>query len=117
MTLVHKHYEIARKIIEKSIRRLARLSAVEITRIVFYSAAIAYFLHHLGVICHAFAYSLRFDEFAVLRKIFHTVVHIFFYGENCVLQCFLFDGIVRSRENRRMFKFVYRSAADHFHFA
>lgn len=106
-----------REIIEKGIRRFARLSAVEIARIVFYSAAITYFLHHFGVVSHSFANSLRLDEFAVLRKIFHAVVHVFFYGENSVLQRFLFDGVVRSGKNRRVFKLVYRPSADYFHFA
>ena len=117
MAFVDKQHKIARKIIEQRIRRFARLSAVEIARIIFYSAAITYFLHHFGIVRHAFADTLRLDKLAVVGKIPHAFVHILFDCQHGFAHGALLHRVMRRRKNRDVFEFVDRSAAYRLEFA
>ena len=50
MAFIDKHDEVFREIIQKRKRRFALCATVEISAVIFYTAAITYFAHHLDVV-------------------------------------------------------------------
>ena len=76
MAFVDKHHKILREVIEKSERRFAFLSAVEIAAVVFHAAAITDLPHHFKIVPRAGKKPLRLEQFILFFKRLHFVCHI-----------------------------------------
>ena len=76
VAFVNEKHEILGKKVEKRIRRLPGLSAVKITGIVLYAAAIAHLSYHLDVIAHPFLKSLSFEKLISSLEIVYAFYHI-----------------------------------------
>ena len=76
MALVHETDEFLREKVQQRVRRLPRLSAVEVTGVVLNAGTIPHFPHHLHVVIDALVYALRFDEFAVGAEKLHSLLFV-----------------------------------------
>ena len=78
MTFVDESYEILREIIEKSERRIAGFSAVEIPAVILNAAAIADFAHHFYIVTRALQKPLRLEQFILFFESLHLFAHVRF---------------------------------------
>ena len=105
MAFVDKRDEVLAEKVEQRIRRLPGLSAVEVARIVFDSAAISHFPYHLDVVVDSLVYALRLDEFASLHEVLDSLLLV---EHNAAQNGFLIAAydVLRCREYEGMFEFA-----------
>ena len=94
MGFVHKKQIILWKIIEQRKGTASPRTAGHNAGIVFDSLTHAYFLEHFHIVFGALAYSLRFQQLALLLKPPDPLLHFVFYIANGSVHAFPVDNIV-----------------------
>ena len=105
MTFVDKRNEILAEKVEKRVRCLPGLSAVEVARIVLDSAAITDLSNHLDVVVDSLVYALRLYEFSPFLEIFYTLGFVEHNAAQNRLFIAAYD-VLRCREYEGMFEFA-----------
>ena len=106
MALVDDAKEVIGEVIEQRIRRLARLSAVKVTRVVLDSAAEPHGLEHFEVVVHAHLKTLRLEQLAFFFELRQTVAQLFLNALDGAVHLGASGHIMRSRPDGKRLVFV-----------
>ena len=98
--------KIIREIIKQSIRRCARATPINMTRIVLDSRTRAYFLEHFEVVGRSHPKTLSLKQFSLGFKPLKAFFEFFLDGSDRTFHSFLAGNIVRCREKVDMINFL-----------
>ena len=102
MRFVDDQQEIVREEIQQGVRRGARVTPVEMPRVVLHARAAADLGEHLQVVVRAHRQALRLQLLVLLAQLGHALVQLLADGPQRALHAFGTGHIVRGREDMRL---------------
>ena len=119
MTFVDKGHKVVGEVVDKRIRRLPGATSVEVTTVVFDTAAVPYFLHHFHIVTYALFKPLSFNQLVVVNEVLTFDFHIVLDVNKSLFHRYAFHDVVTCGKHDCMQQFcngVARNDVDFRHF-